>query len=619
MRPDFEYAGLFRLLALLFATLSVLVGGSYFIGRAVRVLRAGVAHIDLPIAIGIVGAYAGSLWGWFAGEQRFVYLDFVATFIVLMLIGRWAQVAAIERNRRRLLQQQPVPPRIRLAAGGEVSREKVAGGQSILVGAGETVPVEARLEGAAAAFSLASISGEAEPRTFEPGQRIPAGAVNVDRGDARLLATQAWGESILAQLLAPGERGGERNPLLERVVRGYVLGVLVVAAAAGCGWWLGTHDAARAGVVMTAVLVVSCPCAIGLALPLADEMATAALRRRGVFIRENGVWPKLGRVRRILFDKTGTLTLETPVLLNPEALRRLGAGDRAALLALVRDAFHPVSQCVLENLLAEGAGPGPDGPVTETVGRGVALEGWTLGRAGWRDPGPEGADTVFARDGVELARLRFGDTARPGAAAEIARLQGMGYEVHILSGDGRAKVASLAADLGIPPGWVAAEMGPEEKASWLERNAPDDALMLGDGANDSLAFDRALCRGTPVVHRGILERKADFYYLRRGIEGIGELFAMERRRRRVQRAIIAFSIAYNVAATGLAVAGRISPLVAAVLMPASSLASLLIVTAGLGRRSGAETRRLSAPAAPATVPGHEAEETRARDRVAAVP
>jgi len=598
MRPDFEYAGLFRLLALVFATLSVLAGGTYFIGRAVRALQAGVMHIDLPIALGIAGAYGSSLYGWLSGRDRFVYLDFVATFVFLMLVGRWAQVSAAERNRQRILRRQPVPPRVRLAGGGELARERIESGQSILVSPGQTVPVEARLEVAPACFSLASISGEAEPRVYGPGQRVPAGAVNVDRRDARLGSLQPWGRSLLAQLWAPAERSGSRHLLLERIVRGYVVGILAAATLAGCGWWLATHDSVRAGSVAIAVLVVSCPCAIGLSLPMAEEMATSALRRRGVFVREHDLWSRLHRVRKIVFDKTGTLTVETPVLANPGALRGLGGPGRDALYALVQGDFHPVSQCLLENLLAAGPASALQGIVEETVGSGVFLGEWSLGRAGWRDAGPPGSETVFAQGGRELARFSFDDSVRPGAAAELSGLAGQGYRIYILSGDRKDRVASLAAELAIPPDQAVGGLTPAGKADWIDRNARDDALMLGDGANDSLAFNRTLCRGTPVIHRGILEGKADFYYLRRGIGGIRELLAMERTHRRVQRSVIAFSICYNVAAAGLAIAGRVNPLVAAVLMPASSLASLPVVTLGM-RRATARGEDTSPGAPPA--------------------
>lgn len=581
MDANFEYARLFGILALAFGTLSFLVGGTYFLGRALRALREGAMHIDLPIAIGILGAYLGSLYGWIAGEERFVYFDFVGTFILLMLIGRWAQVAAVERNRRRLLSQQPKPQQVRLGDGGAVPPEKIVAGDEMRFSAGQTVPVEARLLTDDAVFSLMTINGEAEPRIFRAGQRVPAGAVSVNRGEVRLVATQAWKDSLLAQLLEVGERAGERHLLLEKIVRGYLIGIIAVAVLAGIGWWFASADGPRTWAVVTAVLVVSCPCAIGLAFPLADEMATIALRRRGVFVREGDLYAKLARVRKLVFDKTGTLTLETPVLQDPDALRDLEPSARAALHALVRDNPHPISQCLYENLLAGDASEPLAGEVTEVIGFGVELGPWSLGRAGWRDHAAGGEETVFARDGEVLARFRFVDTARSDAREEIGTLTKRGFSAFILSGDRGEKVASLARNLGLPPDCALGGLTPQAKADWLAANGAADALMLGDGANDSLAFDRALCRGTPVIHRGVLERKADFYYLGRGIGGLRALFEIDAIRRRTQMAILFFSIAYNLLAVGLAVAGRMNPLVAAILMPVNSLLTLALVSGGM--------------------------------------
>ena len=155
--------------------------------------------------------------------------------------------------------------------------------------------------------------------------------------------------------------------------------------------------------------------------------------------------------------------------------------------------------------------------------------------------------------------------------------------VAILSGDRIDKVATLAGELGLDPRRALGELTPAQKATWLATHASEEALMLGDGANDSLAFDRALCRGTPVIHRGVLERKADFYYLSRGIGGVRALFEVNDIRRRTQVGILGFSIMYNLLAVGLAVAGRMNPLVAAALMPINSLVTLAWVTLGMRR------------------------------------
>ena len=403
------------------------------------------------------------------------------------------------------------------------------------------------------------------------------------------------------------------------------------------------------------MLVVSCPCALGLALPLSDEIATMAARRSGVFVRENDLWARLGRVRKIVFDKTGTLTLETPALANPEELHGLDQPARTALLTLVRDNVHPVSRCLHENLLALGlvdgfagaqsscpagknggpnSGEAESGKIHEEVGFGVRLhagaETWTLGRPGWRGGPPnqchvirdiaagardtefrpdrehvtyyvtnaekpddgchliddiheEAAETEFCRDGNVLARFRFVESVRADARIEVAALRASGREVFILSGDRREKVLALARELGLPPAQAIGEVSPHGKAGWVQNLDRQDTLMLGDGANDSLAFDSALCRGTPVVHGGLLEQKADFYYLWRGIGGIRRLFAINRSRQRTQAWILGFAILYNLVAVSVAVAGLMSPLLAAILMPASSLATLAIVGAGLRR------------------------------------
>ncbi len=580
MEPTFEWAGLFQLLSLGFGTLSMLVGGSYFLSRGWRALRERAMHIDLPIALGITGAYAGSLYGWIANEERYLYFDFVSTFILLMLIGRWAQVVAVERNRRRLLSQQPHARKVQLEEGSLVSPESLQSQQTLMIGSGQVLPVESRLIDPEAVFSLASINGEAAPRAFRIGQRIPAGAVHTGRQPVRVLTLQRWEESLLARLLAPQAGVSVRHVLLERVVRGYLIGILGIALLAGIGWWLTTHDALKTGAVVTAVLVVSCPCAIALAFPLADEMAAVTLRRHGVFVRDATLWTKLRFVRKLIFDKTGTLTLETPMLRNPEALSRLYPEARNALLALVSDNAHPISQCLLEQLLASHASTPLPGDVREVIGCGVELGPWSLGRAGWRDA-TTGSATVFARDGEVLARFEFVDAVRADAARELAALSRQGFTNYILSGDDQGKVSRLARQLGIDGRHALGELTPEAKAAWLGENAKNDALMLGDGANDSLAFDQALCRGTPVVHRGILESKSDFYYLGRGIGGIRALLEVDGIRRRAQLRILLFSIAYNLLAVGLAVGGQVNPLVAAILMPVNSLLTLAIVSGSM--------------------------------------
>ncbi len=593
MGADFAYAHLFSTLAMGFATLSLLTGGGYFLVRAWRALQAGVMHVDLPIALGITAAYTGSFYGWLVGRAEYVYFDFVSGFILLMLIGRWAQVAAVERNQRRLLRLQPTPPRVGVVGlDGAIclrTPEQLREGDEFVIETGESVPVAAKLTSAEAGMNLAWINGESEPRVFRAGQRVPAGAQNAGRSEVRLRAVEAWSGSLLAELLKPVERTEHGDDLVARVVSGYLVAIIVTAVVAGVWWWVRSGDGLLAGAVVTAVLVVSCPCALGLAFPLADEMATVALRRRGVFVRAGDLWPRLAKLRRVVFDKTGTLTLETPVLRNPEVLAGLNRDALGALRTLVEDNLHPAAQALHEVMLVGGLdGPRPSGEVRETIGSGVEVGPWSLGRAGWKS-NHNGyfdcaeADVVLVWAGSEVARFVLGESARADAMVEVEALGRRGLEVNILSGDREGKVASLAAGLGLKPEAALGGLSPRDKADWIDKSGADSTLMLGDGANDSLAFDRALCRGTPVVHRGVLAEKADFYYLGRGIDGIRALFEVNDARRATHRVLLVFMIVYNLTAVGLAVTGHMNPLFAAVLMPLSSLATLVIVGVGLRR------------------------------------
>jgi len=603
MEHTFAYARLFGLLSMAFATFGLLTGGTYFIKRALRACREGVMHIDLPIAVGILGSYAGSLYGRFTGREELVYFDFVAAFILLMLVGRWAQTVAVERNRHRLLNHHTRPRKVRVmgpAGSSERAVEELATGDLFVVKSGEVIPVESRLESEAATLGTAWINGEADPRNCGQGALVPSGAVNLGRTEIVLHATQTWRESLLAQLLQPARRNSFQHVFLERVIRGYLIGIFGIASCAGLGWWLATRDVAHTWSVVTAILVVSCPCAIGLAFPLTDELATVALRRRGVFVREADVWPRLARVRKIIFDKTGTLTLETPTLENPEAINALSGEARAVLFALVENNPHPISQSLYQFLLASGKTPSfvaARSEFRDVPGSGVSFvatgKTWSLGRPGWRggatvslvtnDRPGDLNDTEFTCDGAILAQFRFKDAVRPDAVKDLEQLRELGFAHYILSGDRAKKVNAMASTLGIPSANAVAEKTPGGKADWIKSMDERDTLMVGDGANDSLAFDAAFVRGTPIIHRGVLEGKSDFYYLGRGIDGLRALFTIAALRRQTQRWLLGFSILYNFTVVAIAVAGHMNPLIAAVLMPTSSLANLAIVTLGMRR------------------------------------
>jgi Cu2+-exporting ATPase len=595
MDQGFQYAPLFDRLALLFATLSFLTGGTYFFSRTWASLRSGALHIDLPISIGLIAAYAGSLYAWQVNAMNFAYFDFVSTFSFLMLVGRWVQQSAIEKNRSRLLSLHDNQLFVMSLDGAKMSASELRPGVSYFVATGKLVPVRSKLLSAAATLSLEWINGESEPRAANAGRILPAGAINGGNGTLQVEAIEGWNQSLLARLMQVVPRVASGTEAGERFIKGYIIVVLGVAIAGFAGWLIAGHAMLAALQVLISVLVVSCPCASGVAIPLADEIATSALRRMGIFIREQSLWSRINKVRKIIFDKTGTLTLETMTLRNPEALDALEPAQKSVLLQMVSENLHPVSCCLRELLMAQGVEAARDGEVREHIGDGLELRGgadvWRLGRPDWA--GAALKDCVFALNGSSIATFSFAEQPRADAAAEIALLRSRGYRVDIVSGDRGHKVSAMAQQLGLPDGNYHGEMSPAEKADWVRSIDACDTLMIGDGANDSLAFNESLCTGTPAIDRGLLEHKSDFYFVGRGLNGVRHLLDSGLRRRDTVRSVLAFAVAYNIVVVVISLAGKMSPLAAAVLMPLSSLASLATVWFGLGARWTGRPSRLS--------------------------
>lgn len=579
MPRDFAFAHWFDLIAAFTATLSMVVGGSYFIERAWRSLRAGVLHIDTPIALGVTAAYAGSMGGWIAGVEGLKYFDFVAIFIFLMLAGRWAQQAAVERNRRRLMRDTSIPEAVSLVSDtGEMQPvASLKAGAQFMVKPGQTIPVAGKLMSRDATVSMEWINGESEAQVREEAQLLPSGALNIGTQAVMVEAVETWEDSTLRRLLDARREGEFRDVRLEKLLRVYLAVVVVVGVAGALWWWSRGAGVIQGLQVMISIFVVSCPCALGVAVPLAEEMAAARAEKLGVFVRTLGLWKRLMRVKRVVFDKTGTLTLENPVLENPAVLRALDVEARAALSHLVTGNLHPVSRSLFDAVAFDAATP-MTGTVTETVGHGLAFTDaqgreWRLGRP---EAGSAG-DAVLTRNGVVLAVFRFHDELRAESVQEVRQLREQQVEVCVLSGDRSRKVEEIARKLELPAACWRAELTPEAKADWLKERNRDDTLYVGDGANDSLAFDAALCAGSPVTGRSFLEQKADFFFLGHSLRFVSGLMAVAKLHRLATRRVFAFSVSYNIATAVAGLTGHLSPLAAAILMPLSSLCTLSLV------------------------------------------
>ncbi len=600
MDPGDQLAELFDLIGFLLATGSIVVGGPIFFRRAWAALLRGDLHIDLPISLGLIFAYGGSVLAWRAGDHSFAYFDFVSIFTFLMLVGRLLQERAVESNRRRLLDLRLTPGKVHILRNGleaEFPAEELMVGERFSVARNGLVPVRARLAGSKGQFALNWITGEPAPREFPAGAPVPAGARNLGPDRLDFLALESWPESQLCKLLAFDTVQPWRNSGLQRIIRIYLFCVLLAGAAGFLVWGLAGAGWISAWQVLISVLVVSCPCAIGVALPLLDDVTAARLQSFGIYVRESTLWHRLRRVKNVLLDKTGTLTLEHLALSNPESIGSLDTNEKQRLLQLVENSLHPVAACLREQLLAAGVelpSSPSSGGVREIIGQGLVLEEpggiWRVGRSSFALASGDSSQsgTVFSKDGRELAVFGFREELRPGAVEQMQSMVRNGLELWLLSGDSPDRVRAMAEKLGLSADAGLGGLTPDDKARLVRERWYNDSLFLGDGANDSLAFDAALCRGTPAVENGLLEQKADFYVLGRSLKGLGELFRAAGRHTLATTAVFAFAITYNACAVSASLLGFMNPLVAAIIMPLSSLFSIGLVFLFL--RKGKETQ-----------------------------
>ncbi|MBX6365345.1 MAG: cadmium-translocating P-type ATPase, partial [Gemmatimonadetes bacterium] len=439
-------------------------------------------------------------------------------------------------------------------------------GDVVDVGAGDELPADGVVVEGAGQVRTALLTGEAEPVAVAPGDRVHAGTVLVD-GAISVRIEAAGADTVLRRMAARLEAAadqGVRPTSLDRIAPWFTAATLAVAVAVFVGWWVGAGlDAAVANAV--AVLVVACPCALALSHPLAATAGLGAAARRGLLLRSPDTLAAIADVDLVALDKTGTVT--------EGALTVLEADDAALRIAagLERYSSHPAARAVVAEAARRGI-PLPRGErVREEPGVGIA--GRVDGRA-WRLR--SGGPGVLLLEGDDGARhlLRLGDALRADAAATIAALRREGLEVVLLTGDHPEAARRIAAAVGVDG--VVARMGPAEKAEWVEARRAEGrrVLFAGDGLNDGPALAAA------DVGIAMAGGAASSVLIADGVVSAASLAPVlaarraARAARRVTRIAQHHSIAYNALAVGAAAAGLMSPLVAALLMPLSSLVVL---------------------------------------------
>ncbi len=586
----------------LIALPAIAFAGRPFFRSALAALRRGRTNMDVPISLAVILAPTVSLVETIrAGEHA--YFDSAVTLLFFLLIGRYldrrARGAARAAAARLLALRAQAVSRIEPdGTTRPVRPESLEPGQEILVATGERVGVDGEVVAGRSELDTSLVTGETVPQPVEPGVRVFAGTLNL--GAPLRVRVAAVGEgTLLAEIVRLMEAAEQRRSrfvaLADRVARLYAPFVHTLAALTLAGWLVagaGWHFAIMSAI---AVLIITCPCALGLAVPAVQVIAAGRLMKGGTLVKSATALERFARVDTVVFDKTGTLTSGRMAL---EAIEGGGAEDLDAAASLARASRHPLARA-----LAAAAGPGPAAAgVEEVAGQGLRLsspEGeWRLGRRGFaaevEEDGRPGAELWFARPGRPPVRFRFADPLRPDAAEVVAALRARGLSVELLSGDRRATVEAVANRLGI--GRWAAELAPDEKVARLETLAREGrrVLMVGDGLNDAPALAAASVSLSPASAVDVSQTTADAVFQGQRLAPVLEVLEVARRAERLVRQNIALSIAYNLCAVPLAVLGYVTPLVAAIAMSSSSL---LVVGNSLRLQLGA--RRAESSSTPA--------------------
>ncbi len=585
---DADTTQLFRWASLVITLPSILWAARPFFAGAWTALRGRALHMDLPIAIGLLAGFVGGAINVVRGQGE-VYFDSVASLIFLLLVGRWVQ----QRQRREASDAAELlfslaPAQAHLVAPGgvvtDVALERLSVGDIVEVRSSETFPADGTVVEGQSSIDASVLTGESRPVDVGPGDLVHAGTLNL----AAMLhqRVESTGElTRVGKLMQAVEEASRRRApivaLADAIVGRFVAVVLVLAAVTAILWYFLDPSLALDHTV--ALLIVTCPCALGLATPLAVHAAVGRAARLGIFVKGGDVVERLSKPQRIWFDKTGTLTQGRTELLHCE----LQPVYRPWLLAIERHSSHPLARAVvqawpeLELLEARD--------VQQTVGGGVRGEvaghAVQVGSLRWVGEGATPYHTLattWAHDGITpvlvavdgevVGALGFGDPLRPDAVASIAELRRLGCEVGILSGDHPSVVAAVGRQLGIALEDCRGAATPEDKLAAVQAcKDRGGVVMVGDGVNDAAALAAATVGIS--VHGGAEAslQACDAFLTRPGLASVVELLTGARRTVRVIQRNIVFSLIYNLIGTGLAMSGLLHPLVAAIMMPLSSL------------------------------------------------
>ncbi|WP_159947798.1 cation-translocating P-type ATPase [Rhizobium sp. 18065] len=580
---DASTRDLFHWISGLIAAPALIYAGRFFYQSAWSAIKHGRTNMDVPIAIGITLSYFASIWETIHHGEH-AYFDATASLLFFLLIGRTLDHLMRDRARSAISGLARLSPRGAMVVGPDGSRdyrpvEDIRVGDHVAIAAGDRIPVDGLVIAGETDLDMSIVNGESAPVAIRSGAAVQAGTLSLT-GSLTIEATATAQNSFLSEIIhlmeaAEGGRARYRR-IADRAARYYSPAVHFLAISAFVTWGLYDGDWKHAMMVAIAVLIITCPCALGLAVPVVQVVAAGRLFKAGIMVKDGSAMERLAEIDMVAFDKTGTLTLGRPRLVDRN---RIEPGVFAVAAGLAAHSRHPLSQALWS---AYGGQPLGFASVREVPGSGVEAHSssglyrlgnrrFACGDAAEQDAANLYSEVVLSLNGAEIGTFHFEDMLRPRAEAAIHSLKASGLTLGILSGDRAPVVARLANQIGIER-WRA-ELSPREKAEACAF-AADNAhrlLMVGDGINDAPALAAAHVSMAPATAADVGRQAADFVFMRDGLDAVPFAIEASRRAGRLIRENFVLAIGYNVIAVPIALLGYATPLIASIAMSTSSL------------------------------------------------
>jgi Cu2+-exporting ATPase len=567
---------LFHWISALIGIPAIAYSGMPFFRSALAVLKQARTNMDVPISIGIVLATGLSCYETLTNGHD-AYFDGVLMLILFLLGGRVLDAMMRDRARAGVdaLLSQAAPGASVILSDGSLhwtAAAELERGMVMRLAAGERLAADGEIVRGTSAFDQSLLTGESAPVAAGVGMTVHAGTLNLDTPvDVRV--TAAGPDTSLAEIARLMEAAEQPRSvhvrIADRASRLYAPAVHALALVTFIGWMIAGAGGYHSIVIAIAVLIITCPCALGLAVPVAQVVASGALMREGIMVKDGSAIERLATIDRVLLDKTGSLTLGKPEP-RPGALDALDAEAAGIALGLASHSRHPHSRALVAALLARGHRALPVEGVAETAGFG--LSGTWQGRkvSLGRDAAADVVSTTLRIAGRPDRLIAFTDALRPDAADALARLKALGLEVSLLSGDNAAAVGEVARKLGLFAQAAASPTAKRDAITALQQQG-HKVLMVGDGLNDGPALAAANASIAPGSASDVGRQAADLVFLGDSLLALPRAVLAARRTMRVVRQNFALAVGYNALAVPLAIMGHVNPMIAAAAMSSSSL------------------------------------------------